>query len=121
MTIVEERIIARGASDSTLERAAELKALMTESILHLKPAGESEHGTSDAWRFFNALYYPYVVGLKPYSRQAIQGDLEAGHKQVLEWFQNQVPERTLYNWQSAAARLVAQHIRELSAEQADGH
>jgi hypothetical protein len=117
MTIIERRISARGSNESTLERAAELKNLLIESILQLKPSGEIDHGTTDAWRFYNALYYPYVVGLKPYSRHVIYGELEAGQQQALVWFKGQVPERTLHNWQNAAARLVAQYIREISAEQ----
>jgi hypothetical protein len=32
--------------------------------------------------------------------------------EILNWFQQQVPERTLYNWQTAAAALVAQDLRE---------
>ena len=31
---------------------------------------------------------------------------------VQRWFQANVPERTLYNWQNAAAKLVAQDLRE---------
>lgn len=115
LTIIQERIQLRQADDNTLERAAELQALLAESIQRLKPRGQGESGTADAWRYYNALYYPYVAGLKPYSLRAIRDDLDPAAAEALDWFQSQVPERTLYNWQSAAARLIAQDIRELAA------
>jgi hypothetical protein len=34
-------------------------------------------------------------------------DLDAEDRRALQWFVTQVPERTLHNWQNAAARLVA--------------
>lgn len=112
MTLIEQRLADRHVEDNTLERAAELKALLTESIERLKPRGQADFGTSDEWRHFNALYFPYVVGLKPYSRRADYIDLDKTSQSALEWFQTQVPERTLYNWQNAAALLVAQDILE---------
>ena len=33
---------------------------------------------------------------------------------ILDWFRTQVPQRTLYNWQNAAAALVARDLRERS-------
>jgi hypothetical protein len=109
---VEERVCARGESVSTLERAAELKALLTESILRLKPRGKSDFGTTDEWRYYNALYFPYVVGLKPYSLANAVDTLDATSQAALEWLRASVPERTLHNWQNAAARLIAQELRE---------
>jgi hypothetical protein len=32
--------------------------------------------------------------------------------EALDWFRTYVPERTLYNWQKNAARLVAHYLRE---------
>ena len=53
------------------------------------------------------------MGLKPYSRRgAPPADLAS--REALTWFQAQVPERTLYNWQNAAARLVADELRHLN-------
>lgn len=37
------------------------------------------------------------------------------YQEVLDWFRSQVPERTLYNWQNTAARLVAKDLFERSA------
>lgn len=108
---IEGRLMARGAADTTLERAAELKSVLTESISKLKPQNGKEFDTTDEWRFFNSLFFPYVRGLRPYSRG--QGkDLTASEKQAIEWFQAFVPERTLHNWQNAAARLVANDLWE---------
>lgn len=112
LPIIEQCLADRHVEDNTLERAAELKALLTESIERLKPRGQADFGTSDEWRHFNALYFPYVAGLKPYSRRADYGDLYATTQSALAWFQTQVPERTLYNWQNAAALLVARDILE---------
>lgn len=112
LALIERRLAARGAKPDTLEQAAELKALLAESIERLKPRGEEAFGTSDEWRYYNALYFPYVVGLKPYSRRAIHENLDPIAGEALTWFRQSVPERTLYNWQAAAATLVAQDLRE---------
>jgi hypothetical protein len=115
LAVIERRLRGREASDNTLERVAELKTLLAESIDRLKPRGQGEFGTADAWRYYNALYFPYVAGLKPYSRRPNHIlELNSDEEMALEWFQSQVPERTLYNWQNAAAKLVAQDIREQS-------
>lgn len=112
LPLVEVRLASRGAPDNTLERAAELKAVLTESIARLKPRDQNQFGVSEAWRHYNALYFPYVLGLKPYSRRREANGFDSTTRQALEWFQTQVPERTLHNWQNAAAKLVAQDLRE---------
>lgn len=114
LPIIEIRLHDRGAGGETLEGAAELKALLAESIEKLKPREKGEFGTSDEWRFYNALYYPYIVGLRPYSRREHLDALDETSREAFEWFRVMVPERTLYNWQNAAARLVAQDLRERS-------
>jgi len=112
LPLLTQRLAARGATDDTLERAVELKALLTESIARLKPRGRGDFGLSDEWRHYNVLYFLYVVGLKPYSRRAEQNGFDTSTHAALEWFRTHVPERTLYNWQSAAAKLVAKDLRE---------
>ena len=112
LPVIDRRLAARGGADNTLARAAELKQLLYEAILHLKPANELGFSASDAWRHYNALYYPYVIGLKPYSRHNEAYDLDAAGHDALEWLRTHVPERTLHNWQNAAARLVAHYLRE---------
>jgi hypothetical protein len=115
LPLIGTRLTQRGAPDDVLERAAELKALLSESIARLKPRSNGHFGTTGEWRHYNALYFPYVVGLKPYSRRVTENDLDQPAREALAWFQAQVPERTLYNWQTAAARLVAQDLRERTA------
>jgi hypothetical protein len=113
LSVIEARLAARGEPASTLSRAAELKALLADSIARLKPRTSEGFGTSDEWRYYNALYFPYVAGLKPYSRRsAFDNGLAPAEQAALDWFQAQVPERTLHNWQNAAARLVARDLRE---------
>jgi hypothetical protein len=113
LPVIDTRLAQHNAPDNTLERAAELKSLLVESIDRLKPRDQGEFGATEAWRYYNALYFPYVAGLKPYSRRAdtLNGHNPVSH-QALEWFQTQVPERTLHNWQNAAAKLVAQDLKE---------
>jgi hypothetical protein len=104
---IETRLAARDAPDDPIERAAELKRLLAEAIARLKPRDGGDFGATDEWRFYNALYFPYIVGLKPYSRRNDHDQLEPAAQAALEWFQRTVPERTLHNWQNAGARLVA--------------
>jgi hypothetical protein len=108
---IELRMKERNIPDTTLDRANELKLVLTESILKLKPQVDRDFDTTDEWRFYNALFFPYVTGLRPYSRT--QGKELAGfEKNALEWFQSFVPERTLHNGQNTAARLIANDLWE---------
>ncbi len=110
LPMIEQRLALRGAPDNPIERATELKALLAERIVRLKPRN-GEFGTSDEWRHYNALYFPYVVGIKPYSRRNDGYDSEPIAQRALEWLAVQVPERTLYNWQNAAAKLIAADLQ----------
>jgi hypothetical protein len=115
LPLLEARLAQRDVPENTLERAAELKAVLTESIERLKPRDKGDFGTNDEWRYYNALYFPYVVGLKPYSRRAkFYPEVDDTTQLALEWFRSQVPQRTLHNWQNTAAQLVAQDLRERS-------
>jgi hypothetical protein len=112
LAIIEARLAERGQSGNTLERAAELKALLAEGIARLKPRDKGDFGTSDEWRYYNSLYFPYVVGLKPYSLNADHEPIDPASQAALEWFRASVPERTLHNWQNAGAKLIAKDLRE---------
>ena len=57
---------------------------------------------------------PYVIGVKPFSRRFNLDEFDETTRQALAWFQSQVPERTLYNWQNRGAELIAQFLREQS-------
>lgn len=104
--LVASPLIALTEPGPPLDRAAALKNLLLVSIQRLKPA-DGDFGTSDEWRYYNALYFYYVKGIRPYSVRTKREDLDAEDRRALQWFVTQVPERTLHNWQNAAARLVA--------------
>ena len=110
LPIVAARLAERNAIGNALEAATELKTLLAESIARLKPRS-GDFGTSDEWRFYNALHFPYVVGLRPYTTRTSIDGLDSTAREALAWFRADVPERTLHNWQNAAARLVAQDLR----------
>lgn len=108
------RLQQEGKADTTLERTTALKAILTDNILRLKPYSDQDFDPSDEWRYYNVLYFPYVRGLKPYSVRYQQDSLDDAAQAALEWLQHQVPERTLYNWQTTAAKVVAKQLREIN-------
>lgn len=110
LPLIDARLLARGAPDTPVERARELKGVLLDSITRLKPAA-GDFGTSEEWRHYSALYFYYVVGIRPYSVRTKLTDLDPTARRALSWFSNQVPERTLHNWQAAAAKLVAADLR----------
>lgn len=112
MPIIDQRLQAKGADQQTLTRAAELRTLLSECVERLKPGVNGHFSPSDEWRFYNALYYPYVLGVKPYSRKLLLEEHPEDVQAALEWFRRQVPERTLYNWQNQAAALIATDLLE---------
>ncbi|NET73965.1 MAG: hypothetical protein F6K62_24415, partial [Sphaerospermopsis sp. SIO1G2] len=115
LSVVSQQLGEQGDGElggETLARAAILRAQLVACIGRLRPLGELGFGTTDEWRFYNAVYFPYVVGLKPYSRRAFHIDLADDEREALAWFQQQVPERTLYNWQKKAAELIGRDLRE---------
>ena len=111
LPVIETRLKSKNIPDTTLDRANELKLVLSESIAKLKPHGEQSFDATDEWRFYNALFFPYVAGLRPYIRSQ-EKDLSSFEKEAVEWFQSFVPERTLHNWQNAAAKLVANDLWE---------
>ena len=101
--------IIQGANP--LDRAHALKSLLIHSIQKLKPQSDSKFGTIDEWRYYNALHFPYVLGLKPYTRRTDHNSLDDASRAALDWFQTSVPERTLHNWQNTAAKLIAADLQ----------
>ena len=103
MQIVSERL---EDDANALERARELRQILAECIDSLRPE-DRVAGTTDEWRFFNALYYPYVAGISPYKRNLFTEALDDDTTAVVRWFQTTVPPRTLYNWQNRGAEMIA--------------
>ncbi len=111
LPLIEERLLQKGIDGNTLAKSAELRTLLTECICKLKPS-DAAFNTTDAWRHFNALYFPYVRGLRPFSRRGSDEKLDPIDAQALTWFQAEVAPRTLYNWQTAAARVISADLRD---------
>jgi hypothetical protein len=111
LPIIDERLAARGAPDAPLERANELKALLADRIARLKPRDGNDFGTTEQWRHYNSLYFPYVVGVRAYAQNATAAGLDPVARQAWQWFVTEVPQRSLHNWQTAAARLIAADLR----------
>jgi hypothetical protein len=111
LPIIDERLAARGAPDAPLERANELKALLADHIARLKPRDGGDFGTTEQWRHYNSLYFPYVVGVRAYAQNATASGLDPVARQAWQWFVTEVPQRSLHNWQNAAARLIAADLR----------
>jgi hypothetical protein len=108
---IDERLAARGAPDQPLERANELKALLADRIAALKPRDGADFGTTEQWRHYNSLYFPYVVGVRAYAQNATAAGLDPTARQAWQWLVTEVPQRSLHNWQNAAARLIAADLR----------
>jgi hypothetical protein len=111
LPVIDERLAARGAADHPLERANELKAVLADGIGRLKPRDSGDFGTTEEWRYYNALYFPYVVGVRAYAQNATAAGLDPTARQAWQWLVTEVPQRSLHNWQSAAARLIAADLR----------
>ncbi|MGU3497535.1 hypothetical protein [Mycobacterium sp. C31M] len=111
LPVIDDRLAARGAADQPLERANELKALLADRIAALKPRDSGDFGTSEQWRHYNSLYFPYVVGVRAYAQNATAAGLDPVARQAWQWFVTDVPQRSLHNWQSAAARVIAADLR----------
>lgn len=108
---IDERLADRGTADQPLARAVELKALLAEHIGRLKPRGGGDFGTTEEWRHYNALYFPYVAGVRAYAQNATAAGLDPTARQAWQWLVTEVPQRSLHNWQNAAARLIAAELR----------
>jgi hypothetical protein len=111
LPVIDERLAARGAPDHPVERANELKALLADGIARLKPRDGGDFGTTEQWRYYNSLYFPYVVGVRAYAQNATAAGLDPTARQAWQWLVTEVPQRSLHNWQNAAARLIAADLR----------
>jgi hypothetical protein len=108
---IDERLAGRGVPDQPLERANELKALLADRIAALKPRDGGDFGTTEQWRHYNSLYFPYVVGVRAYAQNATAAGLDPVARRAWQWLVTEVPQRSLHNWQNAAARVIAADLR----------
>jgi hypothetical protein len=99
------------SSSTELERARALQQHLRTTVEQLKPE-EGVFGTTPAWRHYNALYFPYIIGLKPYTVKISVEEVDPAYREVWQWLREQVPERTLHHWQSAATKIVATALQE---------
>jgi hypothetical protein len=113
---IDDRLAARGAPDQPLERANELRAVLAERIDRLKPRDAGDFGTTEPWRYYNSLYFPYVVGVRAYAQNATAAGLDPLAREAWKWLVTDVPQRSLHNWQNAAARLIAVELRGQSVD-----
>ncbi|KGI69511.1 hypothetical protein MJO55_21090 [Mycolicibacterium rufum] len=111
LPVIDDRLARRGAPDQPLERANELRALLAERIAALKPRDGGDFGTTEQWRHYNALYFPYVVGVRAYAQNATAAGLDPVARQAWQWLVTEVPQRSLHNWQNAAARVIATDLK----------
>jgi hypothetical protein len=111
LPVIDERLARRGAPDQPLERANELKALLADRIAALKPRDGGDFGTTEQWRHYNSLFFPYVVGVRAYAQNATAAGLDPVARQAWQWFVTEVPQRSMHNWQNAAARVIAADLR----------
>lgn len=112
---VDARLAGHAGEPGPLDRAAELQALLSEGITLLKPDADAEFGTGEEWQDYNAAYFGYVVGLRPYGGRTKRACLDPVARRALDWFAAEVPERHLRAWQESAAKRVAAHLRSVSA------
>jgi hypothetical protein len=108
---IDARLAERGVPDQPLERANELKALLADRIAALKPRDAGDFGTTEQWRHYNSLYFPYVVGVRAYAQNATAAGLDPVARKAWQWFVTEVPQRSMHNWQNAAARVIAADLR----------
>src|SRR5204863_8627860 len=104
-----------------LNRAIVLKEILLELLDGLRPHDGAGRVTSDAWRFYNCLYYPYVRGISRrraptvlrqlVERRKREGGARSDLEQVVDWLV-QANEDTFYKWQRRGSDTIAAALRE---------
>ena len=103
---VERRLAGR--EDQPRARARELRAVLRECVSGLRPPGP--FGTTDEWRYYNALQFCCVLGLNPYARRLRLDGLSRGARLAVDWFRRYVPRDVCRQWQREAAMVVAEQL-----------
>jgi len=117
LELIDQRVQQSGQPNHRLNRVAALRDLLIEQIEALQPNHRQGSVVSDAWRFYNVLYYPYVRGTNRKSalaeaRRLAQERQRSGQcepselEQALAWLAD-VEEDTFYKWQRRASDTIA--------------
>ena len=124
LTVVAQGVRDQQLEDNRLNRAAVLKEVLLDLLDGLRPADGGGRVTSDAWRYYNCLYYPYVRGIgrrraptvlrQLAERRKREGSGRGDLEQVLDWLV-QVDEDTFYKWQRRGSDTIAAALREREA------
>lgn len=101
---VDLRLTGR-AIEQPLARAVELRTVLLEAVARMRPGGP--FSTHEKWRHYNALYFGYVRGLRPYGRRVRTDGLDLECRQAIEWLRRYVPRHLLRRWQAEGAAMVA--------------
>jgi hypothetical protein len=94
--------------EQPLARAQELRHVLGEAVAGLRPNGSP--GTDEEWRHYNAVYYYFLLGLRPYSRRLRTDGLDREARRTIEWIRQYVPRHLLRRWQSEGAAQVARDL-----------
>ncbi|NJL06115.1 MAG: hypothetical protein HC911_14670 [Chloroflexaceae bacterium] len=122
LPLITARLHTEQRDDNRLNRAAVLRELLREYIHALRPTDDEATPISDAWRYYNVLYYPYV---REISRKGALGEIRQLERarqrqgrtrpddleQVLNWLVS-VEDATFYKWQRQASDTIAASLWE---------
>ncbi len=123
LVVVGQNVAMQHLEDNRLTRSAALREILLELLDGLRPQN-GDKVTSDSWRYYNCLYYPYVRGLGRRRAPAVlrqlserrkrEGGVRGELEQVLDWLL-QVDEDTFYKWQRRGSDTIAAALREREA------
>ena len=126
LPLVVQHVRQAGLPDNRLNRAAALREILIALIEGLRPSDDTAGPASDAWRFYNVLYYPYIhavsrKGALSEARRMAEARRRQGQRepdaleQVLAWLAD-VDEDTFYKWQRRASDTIALILWEENAK-----
>jgi hypothetical protein len=101
---VDRRMISK-SGEQPLARALELRHVLQEAVADLRPSGP--FGTGEEWRYYNALHFCFLLGLRPYARRRRTDGLDREARLTIEWIRQYVPRHLLRRWQSEGTAKVA--------------
>ena len=124
LLVVSTELRTSGLPDTRLNRGAMLKSVLTTLLEGLLPAGRGGGVAGQTRRYYNCLYYPYVMGVTRrrgptvlrtlQERRLREGGAPTDAEQVVAWLL-QVDEDTYYKWQRRGSDAIAGALREREA------